>query len=135
MLSKKFDEPDGINPNGTERCTTTEIAYRLALAERCPKFEHCSAAYCPGLGPVIGGKHYEGDRVCTYLLESVKEGGQARLRGYLSTDLADPVIRDGLRHLSSAGPLKKPLTRASMKGSRMESMRRAAGFRGGPGRD
>lgn len=109
--------------------SSSEMAERLALAETCPKFSGCNAAYCPALGPVFGGKHYEGDRVCSYLLESVKEGGQAHLRRYLPKELADPVINDGLRFRNSTGPLNKALKRASKQGSRMESMKRAAGFR------
>ncbi len=104
-------------------------AVGIAMAMRCPKFERCSAAYCPAMGPRLGGKHYKGESVCSYLLESVKPDGQTRLRGYLPAELADPVIRDGLRFLNSTGPLQKPLKRASKQGSRMESVKRASASR------
>ena len=131
MLSKKSDEtqPDGNAPSGTERCISTELAAKLAVAETCPKWNQCSAAYCPALGPRLGGKPYAGERVCSYLLESVKDGGQARLRASLPSLLAEAVVKDSLRLRNSAGVLQKPLERASKLGSRMESMRRAAGFR------
>lgn len=137
MLSKKIDEArsDGNTPSGTERFAGTEIAAKLAIAENCPKWNRCGAAYCPALGPGLGGKPCEGEPVCSYLTESVKEGGQARLRGYLPTELADPVIRDGLRFLNSPGPLQKALKRASKQGSRMESVKRASASRRGRPRE
>lgn len=135
MLSRKIDEvrSDRYAP-GAEENPTAAIAEKLTFAESCPKFQRCSAAYCPALGPGLGGKHLKGEKVCSYLLESMKDGGQPRLRGCLPTGLADAVIRDGLRLLNSTGPLKKALARASKQESRMASMERAASFRGS-GRD
>lgn len=128
MLIKKIDDArsDRYAP-GAEENPTTKIAQKLTFAESCPKFQGCSAAYCPALGP---GKHFKGEPVCSYLLESVKEGGQARLRGHLPKELTDAIINAGLRLFNSTGPLKKPLERAAKQTSRMESMRRAAEFRG-----
>jgi hypothetical protein len=99
-------QPDGIDPPAVGQSPFTEIADKLAVPETCPKFEHRSAEDCPALGTVVGGKHYVGERVYASLLESVKEGGQARLRGYLSTDLADAVIREGLAYLTRLDPSK-----------------------------
>jgi hypothetical protein len=110
---------------------STNSAGDLAAASVCPKFSKCSAAYCPALGPKIGGKHLPGEQVCSYLLESVKEGGPDRLRWRLSKNLADVVIREGLRLLNSAGPMRKALNRASTRGSRMESMAQASRSKGG----
>jgi hypothetical protein len=102
---------------------------RLALAETCPKWSRCGAAYCPALGSLFGGKHYKDERVCAYLLESVKGGGQIRLRGIVPTPLADVVISDSVRLRDSAGPLQKPLNRASQRGSRIEAMKQASQFK------
>ena len=134
MLSKKFDEThaDAKTLSDSGRCISTEMPAKLAVAQACPKWDRCSAAYCPALGPTVGGKHYAGERVCSYLLESVKEGGQARLREYLPKQTVDLVVREGLRLLNSTGPLKKPLTRATKSGSRVQSIKRAATFRGQP---
>jgi hypothetical protein len=88
----------------------------------CPKFGRCSAPYCPA----IGGRHLEGEPVCHYLRESVKAGGQARVRAHLTTSLAETIIRDCLRLINTAGPLSKALRRASKQGSRMDSVERAA---------
>jgi hypothetical protein len=131
VLSKKIDEARSRRyAPGAEENPTARIAEKLTFAESCPKFQRCSAAYCPSLGPGLGGMHLKGERVCSYLLESVKEGGHARLRGYLPKALADAGIRDGLRLLNSTGPLKKALARAFKQGSRTASMERAASFKG-----
>lgn len=133
-MSKKINETseDAKRLSDSGRCISTEMPAKLAVAETCPKWNRCNATYCPALGPGIGGKHYAGERVCSYLLESVKEGGQARLRGYLPKQTVDLVVREGLRLLNSTGPLKKPLTRATKSGSRVQSIKRAATFRGQP---
>lgn len=100
-------------------------ADRLAIAETCPKFNRCSAPYCPALG----GRHRRGERVCHYLQEAVKPGGPARVRAAIPLPLADIVAMDAIRLLNSTGPLQRPLERASNRGSRMESMKRANAFK------
>ncbi len=128
MLNENSDDmqPDGIGSSAIGQCPATETGDTAAIAGTCPKFGRCSAAYCPA----AGGKHLQGEHVCHYLRESVKPGGQARVRASLSSALAEAVVEDGLRLLTSTGPLKKPLRRASKMGSRVESIKRAAGFRG-----
>jgi hypothetical protein len=102
-----------------------DLAARHTRAEACPKFSRCSAAYCPALG----GTHLKGELLCHYLSKSVNVGGEARVRGCLPKGLADVVIREGLRCLNSTGPLNRPLKRASGRGSRIDSMKRAAQFK------
>jgi hypothetical protein len=108
----------------------SDVAERLALAETCPKFSRCSAPLCPALG----GKHLDSERVCHYLRESVKPGGQTRIRAVLPTALADTVATEGLRLLTSTGGLQIALQRASKSGSRMELMKQALS-KGGSGHD
>ena len=87
----------------------------------CPRFERCSAAFCPG----IGGSHGPGDPVCFYLREAVKEGGYARVEGALHQDLAESVLRYASALISQSGPLARALRHASKTGSSMERGRRA----------
>jgi hypothetical protein len=110
------------SPNAREHRPSVNTASDLGMAMSCPKFDSCSAPYCPA----IGGTHLRGEPVCHYLKESVKADGQARVRGSLSKPLADTVIKDGLRLINTMGPLSKPLRRASKQGSRMDSIERAA---------
>jgi hypothetical protein len=133
MLDISFD--DAGNPHKDDHSLTAALtapgmAAKLAFAESCSRFQRCSAAYCPALGPGLSGKHLKGEHVCSHLLESVKPGGHVRLREALSTELADAIIRDGVRITNSTGVLNKALERASQQGSRVESMRRASGFKG-----
>jgi len=128
MYNDFFAPAVTVGPPVSGSFSTADMAAKLALAATCPKWTRCSAAYCPA----IGGKHLKGERVCPYLMESVKAFGLTRLREHLPMPLADVVIREGVRQLNSTGPLQKPLERASKQGSRMESMARAAGFRASP---
>ena len=131
MLKRSNEtQPDGNRHSGTEQVTGSNMVAKLAVAETCSKWTRCGAAYCPALGLGIGGKHYEGERVCSYLLEAVKEGGQARVRACVASPLAEAVVKDVLRLRNSTGPLKKALERASKRESRMVFMQRAAKFRG-----
>jgi hypothetical protein len=88
----------------------------------CPKFERCNAAYCP----ITGGKSLKGDPTCSYLRESVKPGGAERVKAALSNKLAEAVLADAAAILASTGSLKIALQRAAIRGSRMESMKRAS---------
>ena len=100
-------------------------ASRLMLADSCPKFAKCRAAYCPA----IGGTHLKGEPICHYLLESVKRGGAARLRGCVPSELAEVVINEGVLLIASAGPIGKALRRAAVSSSRIESIRRVSATR------
>ena len=57
----------------------------------CSKWDHCSAPICPLHGGGLDSKHLPGERVCFYLLELVKPGGRANIRGVLPRELADAV--------------------------------------------
>lgn len=128
MLSKKSEltQPDVHRSCGTERCVSTETATKRAIAETCPKWNRCSAAYCPALG----GSHLKGEQVCLYLRECVKPGGVARVRGILSEELADVVLETGMTTLSSTGALATALLRASRQTSRIDLIHRNAWGRG-----
>jgi len=128
VLTKIADEtePDGDRLSFAAGHSRSEMAAKLDFAATCPKFSRCGAAYCPAMGPTFGARHCAGERVCSYLLESVKPGGGQRVRGSLSNDLADAIIKDGLRLLNSTGPLKRALGRATRQGSRIESIKRAS---------
>lgn len=94
------------------RATTDQ----LATAQSCPKFERCNAAYCPA----VGGSHLKGDKVCLYLREAVKTGGEQRLRGTLPSNLAEVVIASASQLLHGTGPLAAELRRAAKSGSKIE---------------
>jgi hypothetical protein len=98
----------------------SSIAAKLKLAESCPKWEGCNAAYCP----VLGGMHLQGERVCLYLREAVKVGGEAQIRHALRGELAEAVLRAAQELLPSRGPLGLALVRASGSGSKLASGRR-----------
>ena len=62
-------------------------------SRRCPKFDSCAAPICP-LDPDWGERrHLAGERICLWLRELVKPGGEAAARKALPAVLADEVVR------------------------------------------
>lgn len=96
----------------------------LRLGKRCPKWEGCNAAFCPA----VGGLHLRGERVCLYLREAVKTGGEARVRGTLPRELAEAVLRTAQERILGRDALGMALKAASRTGSKLESGRRLVGI-------
>jgi hypothetical protein len=90
-----------------------------SLAASCPRYERCSAAYCPA----IGGRHLPGERVCLQLREAVKAGGKAKIRTALAGELAEAVLRHAGRLLTQRGALADELRRASATPSKADAGR------------
>jgi hypothetical protein len=59
----------------------------------CPRYENCSAPICPLDCDWQRRTHLSGERVCGLLCELVKQGGEARLRGSLRSELVDTLAR------------------------------------------
>jgi hypothetical protein len=90
----------------------------LRRAERCPRFDGCSAPVCPLMG--MGGTHLRGEPVCFFLREAVKVGGEARLRLRLPEDLATAVVEAGSVAIALQGDIGRALRRASKQGSKRD---------------
>jgi hypothetical protein len=101
----------------------SSIAAKLKLAESCPKWGGCNAAFCPA----VGGRHLQGERVCLYLREAVKPGGKARIRHTLRGELAEAVLRAAPQRLSRSDALGNALRRTSLVGSKIAAARRLNG--------
>jgi hypothetical protein len=99
------------------------LARELALAQRCPRFERCSAAVCPLL-PSSGG-HGRGERICPYLREAVKPGGEARLRCSLPEEVARTIVEAIPRVIALHGAIARALRRASVQGSKLDAAAKA----------
>lgn len=61
-------------------------------ASRCPKFDTCSAPVCPLDSEWPQRRHLAGERVCLWLREVVKPGGEAAARRVLPAVLVDDVM-------------------------------------------
>src|SRR5690606_15303644 len=77
------------------------VVRRQDLMQHCPRWESCSAPVCPADPLWRQVPHLRGDRVCAYLTERAKPGGEARLRSILSSGLAEKVS-EAYRELSTA---------------------------------
>ena len=92
--------------------------------EHCPRFQSCSANICP-LDPEWRKRnHLDGETVCGLLAESVKPGGEGRLRGYIQGELVEQVIAARPTISSRWGDVKRRLDRAALTGSKLESAER-----------
>jgi hypothetical protein len=105
-----------------------------AKMEACPRFNRCSAPICPLYG---GGIHLTGEDVCFFAREAVKEGGEHRLRLYLSEHMVEGIVEALPRMRSLSGDITRRLTRASKQGSKLAGAcgarkARAAKNRGSP---
>lgn len=112
-MSDEHKERAQIPQLTTERRpdSTVSLARELELAQRCPRFEKCSVPICP-LMP-SAGRHLHGERICPYLREAVKPGGEARLRCYLPEDVARSISLAVPRVIALHGAIARALRRAS----------------------
>lgn len=101
---------------------------RHELMQHCPRWDSCSAPVCP-LDPLWRQvPHLCGERVCGYLLELAKPGGEGRIRSALSSNLVERVseayreLTDDRAHAARGrGYIRAVLSRAATTGSRIES--------------
>ena len=89
-------------------------------AARCPRFDGCNAPICP-LDDWQRAQHLQGEPVCSLLCELVKDGGEARLRARVSSDLVDTLAEVLPKVAERWGRVRMQLQRASRTGSRMEA--------------
>lgn len=97
---------------------------REMTPESCPRFEGCSANVCPMDADWRLRWHLKGERACGLLLESVKSGGEARLRGYLPAQLVAVVLAQRGPISVRWGDIRRRLEQAKKSGSRIESISR-----------
>lgn len=98
---------------------------------RCPRWESCSAPVCPLAPDWERLRHIDGERVCGLLCELVKDGGNARLRGALPSELVDRLAAVGPQMAARWYPVRKRLRKASRTGSRMAAGQRLRRQEGG----
>lgn len=95
-------------------------------AARCPRFDSCNAPVCP-LGDWERAQHLSGERVCGLLCELVKDGGEARLRARVPSDLVDTLAEVCPRVSARWERIRRGLDIASRSGSKLESGTRLNG--------
>ncbi len=86
---------------------------------QCPKFHFCNAPICPLDQEWQKRKHFNGDRVCFYLLETQKHGAKANFEGLGKGYLYDAIVRLTPDITNAYSPIKKALESAKLSSSRM----------------
>jgi hypothetical protein len=95
----------------------------------CPRFERCNAPLCP-LDPDWRSRSMvQGEAVCGLLLEGVKAGGEARLRGATTREVAEAVLGATPDMISTVGYIRRAAAKASQSGSRLEQVARLSRHR------
>jgi hypothetical protein len=63
----------------------------LTLMASCARWERCNAPVCPADPDWRRRAHLQGERVCFYLTEMAKDGGEARLQHVLPAPLCEAI--------------------------------------------
>jgi len=92
--------------------------------ERCPRFDKCSAPICPFDTAWKTRTHVKGEATCGLLMESVKLGGEARLKGYLPAEQVEVVLRLRPDICARWGDVKRRLAQSAKTGSKLEAGQR-----------
>lgn len=88
----------------------------------CPKFERCNAPICPLDDDWKIRGHGKGEPVCFYLREYVKQGGKARIQGYIPKEMFQRIGQVLPEIISQHGDIKRRLFRAKNSGSKIDAL-------------
>ena len=86
---------------------------------QCPRFDACKAPICPLDPRWPSAEHLDGERICTYLTEAVKEGGPELIREALPGDLAELVLTEGPKITAAWPDIGRRVKRAAGSCSRI----------------
>ena len=87
--------------------------------EQCPKFQYCNAPICPFDPDWQKRKHFNGDRVCFYLIEAQKHGAKAVFEVRGLGHLYEAIVNLTPAIANAYSPIKKALENAKLTSSRM----------------
>lgn len=90
----------------------------MAMRE-CPRYATCSAPICP-LDPDWRGRcHMPGDRVCIWLTELAKPGGEEQVVAAITSETTRFVAQTLPDITAHWGAIRRALDKSSRKGSRL----------------
>lgn len=84
----------------------------------CPKFDTCSAPICPLDAQWSARRHLPGERICLWLREAVKPGGDQALREALPITLVEHITAALPAIQSSNSDIRHKLRQAAAAGSK-----------------
>lgn len=96
----------------------------------CPKFSGCSAPICPLDPEWQRARHLPGERVCLWLRELVKEGGEARVAHASSGEVAARVAEVLPAIVASSSDIRSKLRDAARTGTKLNKPHAPAGAGG-----
>lgn len=109
------------------------VHYGALTPQDCPWYDKCSAPLCPLDPEWRGRKHLQGERVCYFLREAVKDGARARFEATANA----PIFAAASQMLSEQENLgayvRQRLRDAAQAESRLDAAKRLAALtRGRP---
>ena len=96
----------------------------MITPDSCIKYEKCSANICPLDRDWQLRTHLKGESVCFYLREYVKQGGIARLRGYIPREMFKQIALVLPYIKSRHGNIKRRLENAAKTGSKIDALKK-----------
>jgi len=92
----------------------------LTCPEDCPKFAACCAPVCPLDACCLHTQHVEGEPVCFYFTEFVKEGARGRFLPLPDGEKCFSLLSRLLPQVVSMYPdIRRSLERAEKRGARL----------------
>ena len=96
----------------------------MITPDACPKYEKCSANICPLDRDWQLRTHMNSEPVCFYMREFVKQGGTARLRGYISKEMLEQIAEVLPEIKSRYINISCRLESAAKTGSKIDALKR-----------
>jgi hypothetical protein len=100
------------------------------LPEGCPRFEKCAAPLCPLDPEWRRRKHLQGERVCYFLREAVKDGAAARFEATANAEIVAAATQMLSEPENLGAYVRQRLRDAAQTDSRVDRARRLR-FSGG----
>jgi len=102
----------------------------MTAAKGCPRFDGCSAPLCP-LDPGWRERvHLQGERVCYFLREAVKDGAAARYKATANAEIFAAASRMLSQPEKLGAYVRQRLRDAGQTGSRFDAAKRLNVHRG-----
>lgn len=109
-----------------EQAANSLIEPNNMVIRDCPKCCSCSAPVCPLDDGCLETVHLEGERICYYMREAVKQDSEATFQALSLEELFKRVTRVLPSIIEEYGPLRRGLNSAGKTGSKMAAFKKKA---------
>lgn len=123
---------DGVRRTGaTVASRSRAIRYEALIPQSCPRYDKCSAPLCPLDSEWRRRKHLQGERVCYFLREAIKDGAAARFEATADVEIFAAATQMLAEPENLNAYVRQRLRDAEQTGSRLDSARHLQALRRG----